>query len=315
MPSRTMVVMKLDVVAKHWQALRQLHDPGDNCRDPEFPVPLGGWKLESSGLEMLEINENPRIVLVGGCKLWGNNWLDLHRKNKRIGCDWYDVMMSRCDDDGFEEKYSLFYNMIFYFNGLARLESFDPMSFTEFRCKHATVLPTNAEPSSYTGWMEGGQGQMIMRWTSAMLFDVCFYLYDCAGRIKNSFLLNRRKISKIPSIRPSVHWIVKNGSSCQLRAQLPPKKTGIVSQAITKTQYIYIYIYIQSICSHIPRIPAGHHIRPGPSCGSMLEVPRSCSCRKGSCKSWDAAFPPTEHNDKSNSSKAPGFPISMGFFA
>ena len=69
MPSRTMVVMKLDVVAKHWQALRQLHDPGDNCRDPEFPVPLGGWKLESSGLEMLEINENPRIVLVGGCKL------------------------------------------------------------------------------------------------------------------------------------------------------------------------------------------------------------------------------------------------------
>ena len=113
--------------------------------------------------------------------------------------------MSRCDDDGFEEKYSLFYNMIFYFNGLARLESFDPMSFTEFRCKHATVLPTNAEPSSYTGWMEGGQGQMVMRWTSAMLFDVCFYLYDCAGRIKNSFLLNRRKISKIPSIRPSVH--------------------------------------------------------------------------------------------------------------
>lgn len=79
MPSRTMVVMKLDVVAKHWQALRQLHDPGDNCRDPEFPVPLGGWKLE--------INENRGLFwLVDASCEATTDWIYTGKK-KRIGCD------------------------------------------------------------------------------------------------------------------------------------------------------------------------------------------------------------------------------------
>ena len=82
MPSRTMVVMKLDVVAKHWQALRQLHDPGGNCRDPEFPVPLGGWKLESSGLEMQEINENRGLFwLVDASCEATTDWVYTGKKN------------------------------------------------------------------------------------------------------------------------------------------------------------------------------------------------------------------------------------------
>ena len=65
---------------------------------------------------------------------------------------------------------------------LSWLESFDSMSFTDihrtlvFHCISAECHAITAQccqPKQNQAPGSGGQGQVVMRWTSAMLFDVC----------------------------------------------------------------------------------------------------------------------------------------------